>query len=382
MTKQANKIVIHNKRNTLGMSEQVYKQLLIKLETVNGTNPQKTSTARIFTRLEYLDPFLEIMLETTDRSQNTITVASRNISRGGMSVLHSSFIYPGTVVNAKLSRTDDSCYHARGSVIRCEHRGGVVHEIGIRFDTEIVVQEFIRPDINESIKTLESVTPENLNGKMIIVGNDPTIMPFIREYLQETSINYGFAETAKDALEKDVNDYQLIFVCMDAGNMSGPEFTKHLREIGYRKPIILSGQSHDELSKQQVRLSNADLFLPVPFDENALLCALGEYLISQWSEKTLETVRSGVDRETVNLLRVEVAKLGVLLDQQIRTDDPILVYATCTKIRSIAPLLGMKSLRDLTLKVGDEVANSGDLSKHQDQLADIKLICTSMGKAA
>ena len=371
----------HNKRNSLGMNNAVYKQLLSKLDAINGSNPDKP-IKRIFTRLEYLDPYLEFILETSDRQQRTITVASRNISRGGMSVLHSSFIYPKTSIIAKLFRNDGSSFNARGKVIRCEHRGGVVHEIGIEFENEIVVQEFIRPDINESIKSLESINPEDLQGKALIVGSDPSLIPFIREYLQNTNINYGFADTAKDALEKDLADYQLVFSCLDVGNMSGPEFTKFLREHGYRKPIILSGQAHDEFTKQQIRLSSVDMFLPIPITENSLLCAFGEFLITEWSEQTLETVRSGVDRETINSLRVELAKLGVQLDQQIRTDDPVEVYATCTKIRSIAPLLGMKTLRDLTLKTGEDIARTGNLSEYEDGLADIKLICTSMKNAA
>lgn len=371
----------HNKRNSLGMNGQVYKQLLGKLNEMNGSDPDKP-IKRVFTRLEYLDPYLELNLETTDRSHRVITVASRNISRGGMSVLHSSFVYPGTTVNAKLFRTDGSSFHVRGKVIRCEHRGGVVHEIGIEFESGIVVQEFIRPDINESIKTLESIDPEELHGKVLVVGTDPALLPFIREYLQNTNINYGFADTAKDALQKGIHDYQLIFSCLDAGNMSGPEFAQYLREQGFRKPIILAGQGHDELTKQQIRLSAADMFLPIPITETNLLCALGEYLITEWSEKTLETVRSSVDRETINSLRVELAKLGIQLDQHIRTDDPVQVYATCTKIRSIAPLLGMKTLRDLTLKIGEDIAQTGDLSEFQDGLSDIKLICSSMKQAA
>lgn len=367
----------HNKRNTLGMNGQVYKQLLSKLELMNGSSTEPVVN-RIYTRLEYLDPFLEIVMETSDRMQRTITVASRNISRGGMSFLHSSFVYPGTTIIAKLFRADSSLFNAKGKVIRCSHRGGVVHEIGIKFDTEIVVQEFIQPDINDSIKTLESVKAEQLKGKILIVGEDPSLIPFIREYLQPSSLNYGFVNTAKDANEKTLSEYNLIFACLDCGTMSGPEFAKNLRNSGYKKPIILAGRADDELTKKQIKLSAADMFLPIPITENSLLCALGEFLVSEWSEKTLETVRSGIDLDTVVTLRNELARLGIVLDQHIRTDDPVQAYAACTKIRSIAPLLGMKTLRDLSLTIGEEIASSGDLTKLVEGLDDIKLICSSM----
>lgn len=381
MKNQDSKLNTHNKRNSLGMSGQVYKQLLQKLDAINGDTPDIPPT-RIYTRLEYNEPYLELTLETSDRARRNITVAARNISRGGMSVLHASYIYPGTRINAQLRRADGSVFHAAGNVCRCLHVGGVVHEIGIKFDHEIIVQEFVRPDINDSITSLETVDPEKLTGKAIFVGKDKALMPFLREYLINTNINFGFVNTAKSAIEKGIDQCQLVFISLDAGDMTGPEFATYLRENGYRKPIILAGRAEGDLIKQQIKLSKADMFLPVPITEQSLMCALGEFLISEWSEKTLETVRSGIDKDTVKSLCIELKKLGILLDQQINMDDPVKVYATCSKIRSIAPLLGMKNLRDLTLQIGEDIATSGDVYKFEKGLNSIKLLCKGLPKAA
>jgi len=381
MKKSANNLDPHNKRNSLGMNRQIYQQLLKQLDSVNPSTSD-VPVKRVHTRLEYLDPYLELELQTDGRSQRDITVATRNISRGGMSVLHASFIYPETRINARLHRGDGSSHRVSGKVIRCEHRGGVVHEIGIQFDSEIIVQEFIRPDINDSIKSLEIADPQELSGKVLFVGNDPTITPLLRQYLQNTNISFGFVNTADDAIAKGIHEYRLILSCLDAGNMSGPEFAKYLRDNAYNRPIILAGCPDGDLDKQQIRLSTADMFLPVPIAEKDLMCALGEFLISEWSEKTLEAVRSGVDRNTIDSLRIELTKLGVSLEQQIATDDPVKVYATCTKIRSIAPLLGMKSLRDLTLSVGENITRTGELSEFASELDEIQRYCKSMNKAA
>ncbi|MEX0876120.1 MAG: hypothetical protein WD114_01565 [Phycisphaerales bacterium] len=378
-----------SRRNTLGMDNNVYNQLLKKLNSPSiltgtgvGKPKSKAKVARKYTRLEYNDPYLELYLETIDRSTRTITVASRNISRGGMSVLHSSFVYTGTFATAKLERIDGTTHAVSGKVVRCEHRGGVVHEIGIKFDREIIVQEFVRPDINDAVRSLESVQPERLAGKLLIVGDDPIVMPLFREYLLCTSINYGFVDTADEALDKDLQQHDLIFSCMDAGTMSGPEFATYLREVGYNKPVILAGRADDEFTRNQIRLSSADMFVPTPLDEGDLLCALGEYLLAEWTESALANVRSRINPETIESLRQELAKLGIVLDQQIRTNDAVKIYATCSKIRSIAPLLGMKLLRDLTLKVGEEIAHTGDHQVHAEILGDIKLMCSSVNRAA
>jgi CheY-like chemotaxis protein len=375
------KLKSSSRRNSLGMDGSIYKQLLKKLDE-NAPEDSQAPPTRTYTRLEYLDPYLNLTLLTSDRARREFTVATRNISRGGMSLLHASYVYPGTRINAQLRRADDSIFHASGKVCRCIHRGGVVHEIGIEFDTEIIVQEFVHPDINNSITSLETVDPETLEGKALFVGNDKEIMPVLRQSLIATNIKFGFVNTAKHALEKDIDQNDLIFINLDAGNMTGPEFATYLRENGYRKPIILAGKADTELLRQQIRLSNADMFLPTPIDEKIFMCALGEFLLTDWSEKTLEAVRSGIDKDTVLSIRTELTKLGIMLDQQIHADDPVKVYATCTKIRSIAPLLGMKNLRDLANQIGEEIAMSGDLFTHEKGLNSIKLLCNGTKKAA
>ena len=207
-------------------------------------------------------------------------------------------------------------------------------------------------------------------------------MPFLREYLINTNMNFGFVKSAKEVLEKGADQYALLFLCLDLEDMTGPEFTKYLRENNYHNPIILAGQAEDELTKQQIRLSNADMFLSTPLTEKSVMCALGEFLLTKWSQDTLEALRSGVDIDTVKSICTELTKLGILLEQQIHSDDPIKVYGTCTKIRSLAPLLGMKELRDLTLQVGEKIAASGDLHQFDKELKSIMTLCKSTKQAA
>ncbi len=371
-----------NQRNSLGMDTLVYTQLLKKLNQPKGEGGNLVSPHRYHTRLEYHQPYLDIVLESTDRSRREITVATRNISRGGLSVLHSSYTYPGTMVRTKLNRIDGNPYTANGKVVRCEHRGGVVHEIGISFDKQIIVQEFIRPDIMDCLRTHERFNASELKGKALIVGADKVIIPLIREYIQQTSINFGFAQTAKDALEKGFADCDIVCCCLDAGDMTGPEFARTLRTQGFDKPILLTGSCKDESSKNQVRLSTADCFIPSPINENDFLCALAEYLFTSWNPQILSAVRKHNCAQTNDALRIELAKLGVVLDQHIRTQDPVQIFGTCNKIKSIAPLLGLGNLREKAIAIGEAVANTGQTAEHLQDLMAIKAMCTDRASAA
>lgn len=299
-----------------------------------------------------------------------------------MSVLHSNFIYPGTSISGHLRKCDGSLHPVRGKICRCNHRGGVVHEIGIQFDQQIIIQEFINSDINESVRSLETVNPTDLEGKILFVGTDPSVTPFVREYLIKTNLNFGFDDTAKEATDRNLSEYDLICVSLDAGTLSGPEFIRCARDSGYNKPIILCGRAQNEQIKQQIRLSTADMFLPIPITENALLCALGEYLVTRWSENKLKHIRNNVDLNSIDGLHDDLIELANTLDTQLKSADSVDVYITCTKIRNISTILGMKSLHNLTFVVCEEIAQTGDIEKFQSEFSSIDLICKGIKSAA
>ena len=382
MNRRSNERLAHTQRNSLGMDRLVYTQLLKKLNHEHLATTDDVHPTRLHTRLEYHEPYLELELENNDRMRSTITVATRNISRGGISVLHSSFVYPGTNVRTKLSKINDTPCMLSGKVVRCEHRGGVVHEVGISFDRQIIVQEFIRPDICDCIRTHERVVHDALKGTVLIVGSDPTVIPFMREILEHTEMHYGFEESAAESLKSDLDRFDLIITCLNAGDMTGPEFTRSLREHHYTRPVIIAGNCDNESTRNQIRLSTADALITVPVAENDILCTLGEFLLTEWDEKILNALRKHNCSQTSDSLRGELAKLGIMLDQHTRTGDAVQIFGTCNKIKSIAPLLGLTNLRDFARIVGDSIASSGDPKPHTEELKVIKTMCTDRASAA
>jgi len=369
-------------RNSLGMDPAVYSQLLKKLDLEHQDTADPTNPTRIHTRLQYHEPYLDLVFESSDYSRRTITVAARNISRGGLSVLHSSFTYPGTSIRTTLNRINGKAFQATGTVVRCDHRGGVVHEIGIRFDNPIIVQEYIRPDIMQCIRSHELVKPTELDKSLLVVGNDKNIIPLLRQYLMQTNVKYAFAENAEQALQRKPEAHDMVLCCLEIDEMTGPEFTRVLRSKMYTKPILLIGPHASESTSNQVRLSSADAFIPTPINEKDLLCALGEYMLSIWDNQILQSIRKHHAAQTGDALRTELAKHAILLDQHIRTSDPVQVFGTCNKIRSLAPLLDLPKLREIAQEVADSIAESGDINPHLPALQDIKAMCVDRSSAA
>lgn len=380
--RHAGKAKPNSQRNTLNMDRAVYEQLLRKLELEHHNDASPANPNRVHTRLLYHKPYLGLEIENSDRNRQAITVAARNISTGGISVLHSSFTYTGARAYIVLDRIDGKPFKAKGTIVRCDHRGGVVHEIGIRFDQPIIVQEFIRPDILQCVRTRERVRPDQLEGTLLVVGDDPNLIPFIRQFLVNTSIKYAFADTPQQARERIPDDFDIVLVCLGTQAMIATDFVRSLRDSGYTRPVLLAGACIDDATGNQIRLSTADAFIPSPINENDLLCTLADYMLTPWNEQILAAVRNHHAAQTTTTLRAELARHALLLDQHTRAQDPVQVYACCSKIQALAPLLAHDQLHETAQRVANAVANNGDLNAHAEAISKIKAMCTQPPKAA
>lgn len=67
-------------------------------------------------------------------------VSTRNISVGGMSVLHSQMMYPGTGCTVELATHDGKWLRIKARVAHCRLVRGMLHEIGLKFDKALDVQ--------------------------------------------------------------------------------------------------------------------------------------------------------------------------------------------------------------------------------------------------
>ncbi len=297
-------------------------------------------------------------------------------------MLHANYIYPGTNATARLKRIDGTCQSVSGVVVRCEHRGGVVHEIGIRFHLEINPQEFVRADTLNAIRSLEYIDPDQLSGSVIVVGKDPAVLDAVLPALKSTRVEARHIPNPQDCLALDLSDTDIFLICTHMEAMTGPELTILLRNSGFKGPVILAGKPGSKSDEGCIRLSTADMFVPTPIDEQDLMRSLGEYLLHRWSVESLQRARQPEDPRSIDTLREEIAKLSIQLDQQTRTQNPTGVHSICKRIASIAPLMGTNALRELALKVSDQVESNGLLNDTHEHIENIRLMCSSIRKAA
>lgn len=78
--------------------------------------------------------FNELNMETE------LVVATSNISKGGIAVLHTAYMYPKTRCQVNVELADGRIFKLSGQTVRCSFLIGRVHEIGIKFDTDLNAQ--------------------------------------------------------------------------------------------------------------------------------------------------------------------------------------------------------------------------------------------------
>ena len=113
---------------------------LIDRQALSDISRERREEPRVPFRLSVR---LGVLLENELKGRRTYSLAPRNISCNGMSLLHGKFVYGGTNCVIGLQALDGQVVPTRGKVIWCRLISGRVHELGVRFDEPVDVGEFV-----------------------------------------------------------------------------------------------------------------------------------------------------------------------------------------------------------------------------------------------
>jgi hypothetical protein len=92
---------------------------------------------------EVLAVFLD--LEHPSGAKSTFLVRPRDISKTGLGFIHGAYIHPTSKAELMLVLPDRELLRKRGSVARCRHIRGKVHEVGVAFDEPFTFEPFGAP---------------------------------------------------------------------------------------------------------------------------------------------------------------------------------------------------------------------------------------------
>jgi len=350
-------------------------QLEELLERMSASQADENAVEkRAFVRwpLDNLNAQLE--LEENGRYRSKLTLAARNVSNSGISLLHSSFFYPGTPCRVTLPRRDVPKLSAviEGHIMWCVHIEGLVHELGVKFDTPVDSSLFVTK-MMASRRGNAAVSNSSLSGRVLHVDDSAVDRKLIEHFLAPTKIELSFAETIAKAKQMIVEPYDLILCDLMMPDGNGVDLIQWMRDQCITTPVAI----HSSTPAHQVQSRMQDLavqgFLSKPIDRATLLTAMTEFLSlpkkqsEQEANAVLDTTDPGI-LTIVKLFKVELGEIVAVVQSQIESNDTMPIYATALRLQGMAPTLGFAQLGKIAGRTAESLAATMSCEESKNQL--------------
>lgn len=294
--------------------------------------------SRQFMRWPFRREAVGVHIIQADGSRTAIDMVTRNISAGGIALLHSSYLHVGTRVIVEVPGIAIGLASLRGVVRACHHVSGRVHEIGIEFEQRIDLANFLPCDLIDGCHTLDFVEPAELQGRALVIDDRELDRRIVRHLLRNTRLEVD--EAASPALwEGDGREAPDVVLCEQS--LATPVAITALRQRLGARPIIAIGDSLKS-AREAVRGLDVDGYVPKPLDERSLLRMLGEFLLLR--TPATESAGVGVPAESQRLVAEEFAVLAGSLAECIAKDDARGAMAIAQRVWSLAEFAGRADL--------------------------------------
>jgi CheY-like chemotaxis protein len=311
-------------------------------------------------------------------------VACRNLSSGGMSVLHNSFLYDGTRVVAMLPEASGKAREVEATVVRCAHVRGVCHEIGLRFQSPIDMRAFVALDVFQNNFAQEAVNPESLRGGLVYVTSSQDEEAPIRSALRDTFLRLRVALSFEEA-KSMLDDRADVLLCDHPVNArDAAEAIGALRDQGQTLPVIVFTNESSSTCRERLVRAEVSSVLPKPPDQRTLLRALAEFLVpSQQSGGVVTTLSRGHPTAPKADQFVEAVHAHAdSLEKALKTRNFELARTVVLQIASEAPNLGFQPLAQIARATDRSLAATKATDASEPQVRRLMRICRDVRKRA
>lgn len=366
--------------NSVNMGGADLERLLAELDGPPGAE-NSAAKKRDFVRWQFRVDGVQMRVEQSGgggvSSNATVTVACRNLSRGGISILHGAYIHPGSAVTIYLLNHDRSPTPVPGSIIRCRHVRGMVHELGIKFSLPIDTKEFVKRDPFSDCFSLEHVDPAELAGCVVAIDDSPMDQKLVQHYLRGTQIRLRLAATKAEAMPLITEGCDLVLCDFDLGDSTLLDVVGEMRSMGISTPVIAVTADTSALTRDRLVDVEASAFISKPISQALLLRALAEFLMVG---SHTQAMRSTLGENDPNAVLVDAfvqqaRQFSKRLADCIQREDAQAARSICLQIRGSAPMLGFASLGKLADAAANAVTASMSVSESVVALRSLIAAC-------
>lgn len=355
--------------NTLNLSLAELQKVRLRLAELDDR--EGGSTRRTFARWPLEGLSLIVRVTHAAGGEATLRLAPRNISAGGISVLHSAYLYPGTKCHVMLPDTNQVHTVLPGWVARCIHRYGPIHEVGIRFNEPIEIRKYVASAGGGAPHTLHAVNPANLRGKVILIDPSDFWTGQIRRELGETCIELVCTAQAHEGVKLAQQGAAVVLISAEVADMRPFEAISLMRAAGVECPVVMLCPPGSGVRAGQVPLQGISV-LPRPSPPDALLFELSEHLLVEAPERPKATKECllGLDDD----VRADLIRQMERILAAAASGDVMRAHGLALKLRGAAPAVGLKDLALAADTVVEALGQTMSVEESADALHKLKEI--------
>lgn len=334
--------------NTLNLSS---KELQGLVATLEHTSP--ADAKRQYARWPFPCTTVRLDLVQPSGARASLDLACRNLSCQGAGLLHSAYLHPGGRCTVRVPGQGGGEVTIPGVLVRCSHRGGMVHELGVRFDRLIDVRKIV-PDPGTSPLSFEVVSPDALEGRVLLGLATASDAAVVRHLLGETRFSFSSARSSEELVELARGGARLLILGEGVAPSGALDVLRALRASGCQAPaILLSGdpkrgrlEGHEQLHA---------LVLPSPPAQRHLLCAAAELLLMPKAP-----ARATAATEVDSVLEAWASQVEAALERR----DAAGLRTLCERVARLASSPAYATLRSLAeataarVKLDDQLAGA------------------------
>lgn len=347
------------------------------LDLLDAKEQPASQANRQFVRWPFRHVCVPLTITHQAGSKSTIGVACRNISCGGLSVLHNAYVYPNSHCEISLPHCMGYNVEIPGKIARVSHLTGIIHEVGIKFKESIRISDFVNNGTQADALSIEKVDSTQLRGSLLFIGATELDQQIVRHHLRETSVRVQHAANYDDALKKANAGADMIILDAEFDAASTPTVLERLRSDGVIVPVLSVVSGVASVNAKNAAAVKPDAVINRPITERTLQQLIAGLLKPDGckgltasslppNHPSLCLVKSFVD---------EVKRQAGQLEATVAEKSTERSILLCRQIGGVAPVVGFDALADLARRAETAIAASMSVDEAMPDLRRLIAAC-------
>lgn len=334
--------------NALRMSEVELQQVVAELN--RNRPPEQDSWRRRSRRWPCQFQRIVLTLEDGQSGRRHYAIVPRDISIDGICVIHGSFVHAGTRCAVTMRTVNWAAHTISGTVLRCHHLRGHLHELGISFHSRLSPRDYIVTFGDDYLFQSENVSPAELKGRVLAVQSSRADQMLLQHHYRNTSLELVFASDLATAMSLFKEPFDFALVDAELPDGDGISLMNAARRAGSTVPTVLISFIRDRDLRYAAIASGARELIFKPLEERILLQAAADVVLLEREHaaaasampEAVTVTRPGP--EIVEAYCAEVQITASRLRGVVDSGDTAAIETICRRMSVDAPCFGFNAL--------------------------------------